>query len=646
MPNRSRFWGLSFWALASSLWVLASPPCWAGSGPRVRSSITRIELAPDGSARVRHQLRLEARSGVLRSFTLQGLDADAEPLPDARITRNDSGAGAPQPLELRLAGGRAELGLPRSASLPGKSFSIEFGYRTQLLRRGLLREQPGGQRMQLSWVGPRFEDSVDSVTLVVRTSPARLPPEPAAPDAEAGRARARAVGGPGIILSTLRRSPEWDELELVHAHVARREAARWQVLLDRALFAGTANPSDSPSDKPGKDPSASPGSSSSRGTNDSASAPAPEPEPSSEVELDGIWPAPEGGLPHPGSFWSLPCILVAAAGYGALLWLKARAVSRAAALRDCRVRPLLPGSATQRAVLAGLAVALASGAVIWLDAPLVGALILLLAVALATHRPPTSEARLRGPGEWQPLDAQTLQPERALPPPLPGAWLDVARLPGFALLLGLLASNGAAAFRLFQSSPYYGACLLLAGSALLPLFCTGRAGELPEPALAQSKRFLARVLKRLEGKAELVLQPLGRVCTGATELDELRLAIHPARGLRGLIGLELSLEQRSVLSGPSTGPVLVVRAADGSPCQRALPRQLSWSRGRSAEERAALVRPKLPSLALTVELVLELAAAASEAQGREGAPAAASAARPVSSGAPPRRRLRASPAGP
>ena len=620
MPNRSRFWGLSFWVLACSLLVL-SPPCWAGSGPRVLSSVTRIELAADGSARVRQELRLESSTGSLRGFALQGLDSDAEPLPDARITRNDSGAGAPQPLELHIAGGRGELSLARSASLPGKSFSIEFGYQTQLLRRGLLRELPGGQRMQLSWPGPSFDDGVDSVTLIVRTDAAGLPPDADDPEAETAAANARAVGGPGIIMSTLRRSAERDELELVRAHVARHEAPRWHVRLDRTLF----NP-------------AGPGS---------ANEPAPqlEPEPS-EVELDGIWPAPERGLPHPSGFWALLCILVAAVGYAALLWLKARAVAQAAALRGCQVRSLLPGSSTRRAALAGLSVALASGAVIWLDAPLAGALGLLLAVALATHRPPASAARLRGPGEWQPLDAQALQADTTPAPALPGAWLDVGRLQGFALLLGLLAANGAAALRLFQSSPYYGACLLLAGSALLPLFCTGRAAELPESALAQSKRFLSRVLKRLNGKAELVLQPLGRVCTGSSDLDELRLAIHPAHGLPGLIGMELALEQRPGLAGPSTGPVLVVRAADGSPCQRALPRQLSWSRGRSAEERAALVRPKLPSVALTAELLLELARAASESPAGESFPARASAARAVSADAPPRRRLRASPAVP
>lgn len=331
----------------------------------------------------------------------------------------------------------------------------------------------------------------------------------------------------------------------------------------------------------------------------------------SEVELDGIWPAPESGLRRLPASRVLPFLLAAALGYAGLVATKGRAVARASAQRNCPIRPLVPGRPTLHAVLAGLLLALASGAAIWLDAPVLGALALLLALLLASHRAPISETRLRGPGEWQALDSSTLA-HAAASLRLPGAWLDVGRVRGFSLLLGLLVLWTAAALRLFESSPYHGACLLLGSTALLPVFCTGRAAELPEPALAQSRRFLARVLKRLQGHGDLLVQALGRYCASAGELDELRLAIHPARGLPGLIGMELALEVRPGLAGQCAAPVIVIRAADGSPCQRALPRQLSWSRGRTAEERAALVRPKLPSVALSVELLLELAARASE----------------------------------
>jgi hypothetical protein len=609
MPSLSRVLRLASWVL-----LLASPlPCWAASGARVLSSVTRIEIASDGSARVRSELRVETSLGSLQSFAVEGLDPDAEPLPDAHITRTDLGPGpnTPQPLELRVAEGRATLDVGQRQGLPGKSFAIEFGYQTQLLSRGLIRDLPQLQRSELSWSGPSFDEGVDSVTLIVCTAAASLAPEAVDSSAEPGPAAGNPSAAPrnfGIIMSTLRRSAEQDELEVVRAHVARHEAPHWRIRLDRTLFAG------SPA---------------------LASAPAPLDTEPSEMDLDGIWPAPERGLSRLPAARVLPLLLAAALGYGCLVAAKGRAVARASALRNCQVRALVSGRAALHALLAGLLLALASAAVIWLDAPLPAALALLAALALASHRPPTSETPLRGPGEWQALDSSTLAPLAGASPRLPGAWLDVGRVQGFSLLLGLLALSTAAALRLFQTSPYHGACLLLGSTALLPVFCTGRAAELPEPSLAQSRRFLARVRKRLKGKEDLMVQALGRFCAGASEVDELRLAIHPARGLPGLIGIELALEFRPGLAGQSASPVIVIRASDGSPCQRALPRQLSWSRGRSAEERAALVRPKLPSVALSVELILELAARASESPGAN--------AEPVSASAPPRRRLRASP---
>jgi hypothetical protein len=51
---------------------------------------------------------------------------------------------------------------------------------------------------------------------------------------------------------------------------------------------------------------------------------------------------------------------------------------------------------------------------------------------------------------------------------------------------------------------------------------------------------------------------------------------------------------------------VVVRVAEGSSSQRALPRGLTWTRGRSAEERAALIRPQLAAVSSTRDLLYEL----------------------------------------
>ncbi|MEY4549090.1 MAG: hypothetical protein RL685_5285 [Pseudomonadota bacterium] len=568
-------WGLVLFGLLG--W---SRPSWAADA-RVVSSITTLELETDGSARIRQQLHLETASGALQTLEVSGIAADAQLSPEAHALRTDHGAAATaaSPLDLILQDGRATLTPPQV--LRGKSFTVEFGYELLLTEHGALRLLSDGQHAELVWVGSIFEEAPDSATLVVRAIAATQPPKAADPSTE----RVLAGGAnSGIVLSTLRRSAETDELEVV-LRLSRGEAPRWRILLDRNVLEATTAP------------------------------PVVEESALASVDLDGIWPEPEHRTPRVPLTHVLPWVLAAALGYALLVTAKSRAVRRAAALRDCQVLALVRMSANQRAAACGLLLAAASVAVLWLDSPPLGALTLLVALALASYRPATFETRLRGPGQWQPLDAAALEPVPA--PALPGAWLDVGRAPGAVLLLTLLAGVSTLALRVFERSPYHGACLLLASVALLPVFCTGRAAELPAPPLAESRRFLRRALRRLAGKGELVAQPLGRSCTGASELDELRLAIHPTRALEGLIGIELAIELQPSLAGQSSSPVVIVRAAEGSLCQRALPRQLSWTRGRSAEERAALVRPKLPSVALAVALVRELSAAASEPPANE-----------------------------
>jgi hypothetical protein len=114
------------------------------------------------------------------------------------------------------------------------------------------------------------------------------------------------------------------------------------------------------------------------------------------------------------------------------------------------------------------------------------------------------------------------------------------------------------------------------------------------------------------------------------EVDELRLSITPSRPVPGLLGLELGIELRERLGGHSARPVVVVRAAEGSDCQRALPRGITWMRGRNAEERASLVRPKLPDATTSVALIQELLSLMSAPPSPE--PAAKKASRSAGSG--------------
>jgi hypothetical protein len=257
-----------------------------------------------------------------------------------------------------------------------------------------------------------------------------------------------------------------------------------------------------------------------------------------------------------------------------------------------------------RALGAGGSLAAAGAVALFGDPPLLAAVALLVAMAFAAHAPPEREPRVLGPGEWKLLEATAFGQRR--PAPVPGAWLDAGRVRGFVLLAALLAGVVFAASRAFASSPFSGACILLAGAAFLPIFCTGRAGELPVDTLGHSARFLSAVARQLGRSGALLVTPIGRSAGTNGELDELRLSIAPARPVPGLLGLELGLELVPGITGPSARPVVIVRAAEGSECQRALPRGLTWTRGRSTDERASLVRPKLPTVTLSAALIQEL----------------------------------------
>lgn len=536
--------------------------------PVVESSRTELELGRDGSAVVRHALVLVAQGAPLREFSLDGVDEDARLSGAATLTRLDDAPdrGAPIALDARVFEGRIHVSVPAGERARGRRFSLSLAYTSELRERGLLKASASGGDAELAWLGPRFADGVDAVTLVVRTPSALTPPR-AAPDAQGTDGEQNF----GAVMSTLRRSSEHDELELVRAHVARGEAVTWRVLLDEALLgpapSSTAARQTRPSERTG-------------------------PRQHTASALSRHWPV---------------CLALGLLLAG-LVRVKRRYVEAAAALRHCRARPLI--RVPWRAPLAGVALGGALAASLGSASPLVAAALFLAAIALSAHRPPDATPELRGPGAWRTLDASAF--ERVPAPSLPGAWLDASRPQGVAALVVALSAVGGLASHRFATSPYQGTWALLAGSVLLSIFCTGRAAELPVDMLDQSRRFLGSLQRRLARERDLVVTPLGRFAAAGDTLDELRLAVAPSRPVPGLLGLEVGLELHAGLAGFRTSPVVVVRAADGSACQRALPRGLTWTRGRTGDERACLVRPRLPSVAQSVSLLRELLAEMAE----------------------------------
>ena len=99
---------------------------------------------------------------------------------------------------------------------------------------------------------------------------------------------------------------------------------------------------------------------------------------------------------------------------------------------------------------------------------------------------------------------------------------------------------------------------------------------------------------------------LSRFPEGQPEPDELRLLIEPPRMPAGLVAIELGLEYQVASGAVVDLPCLIVRARDDSAAYYALPRNVTWSRGRSASERVALLRPKLPTRAMCAQLIEEV----------------------------------------
>lgn len=551
---------------------------WVEKG--VQSSTITLEIAADGTAVVQHEIGLGLRGERFKSFTLPGIDADARLVGSATAIRTDGERPAePLVLEASLTDDGLVLRVAVKNGAVGRSFLLRFAYRTDLLGRGLLREQPGSGKVELDWSGPRFEDGVDSATLLVRTAPAATAPEvpidSIAPPSDTNDVAdgTRANGNYGTVVSTLRRSNTSDEIELVRPHTAKNEAVHWRLKLDAGLFER----------EPASDPTVA--------TAPSAPAPA-----SARASVHG---SPANTRTHALAWAALLGIV-----YALLVALKSHWTTRAALLGGCHARALIDLPRSLRIGLAGLCFSIAATLVMVWEAPVLAALALIAAMLLAAQRSPELDPTLRGPGEWRPLGADAFELKPA--PPVPGAWLDAGRAPGFVLLALLLCGWGFAAASLYTASPYEGACALLASAALLPLFCTGRQRDLPLDPLRYGKVFFRRLSKRLKKKGELSSTPLGRFAEANGEVDELRLALQPDKSLPGLLGLEVALEFHHGIGGAGATPVVLLRAADGSPCYRALPRELVWTRGRTAEERVSLIEPRVPTLAVCEALVREL----------------------------------------
>lgn len=543
--------------------LFAALPARAWVETRVTGHSAVVDVERNGTAIVTHELGIRLRGGPLSELPLAGVDGDAEPLPDATLICTDDPKFGTVPLTVeRQPDGSLKLTVERERGLRTGSYVFRFSYRTQLAKRELIRRV--GSHVELRWVGPRFEDGLDSARVTFRTPEASAAPTLPSPGASPGTVNELDELG-GVFIGNLRRAPGKDELEIVRPHVARGEPAVWRVWVAESAFDGFAA-----------------GSTPRTGT--------------------ALVSRELGESPRERLLWLLGA-LGAGLSFGLLLFVKWRSFQAAATLRSAQAAALVPLTVGVRAALGGVLLGLAviAGGR-WDEPTLVGALLLGAMASAALYAKP-GRAAPRGPGQWLPLseaDAFTRDSTR-----LPGRFLDASTLPGKLTLALLMAGLLALHFVVRKHSPYRAVELLLGGAVLLPVFLTGRARELPVVPGGDPQGSLRRLLGGLRRRG-LRAVPLARLPRGSSHADELRLLVQPRGALAGLQAIEIGADHAVGLGGIVAEPYVLLRVREGSACATALLGQLTFQRGRKADERVAVLRPKLPTIAETLALVSEL----------------------------------------
>ena len=563
----------------------------------VRSHVATIDVDRAGKALVTEDLVLAVRGGPLPGFELSGVDLDAEPLPGATVASVPSSRVQLPVTPLLLDkrdDGTLKIEIDRDKGLRTGVYAFRFQYRTNLLGRDLIRRE--GNEAEVRWIGPRFEQGIDSARVVFRLPAGPTPP--VLPDVSKSTGRIEdgdALGG--VFIGNLHRLADKDELDIVRPHISRGEPVLWRVRVSAKAFDAFANP-----------------------------LPVPRFEKASSTHALALG---QGAQSRQRLTWWAAAALAALA-YAFVVAAKWRYFSVLCGARAAVAKALVPLPVGLRAAASGTLLAAAFVSAAWFDQATLGAALLVLAMAFACQYATPTKIVLRGPGQWLPLsDGEAFARTVA---PMSGRFLDAGTWPGltvFALLCGLLAI--AACFA-FARAPYQALLLVLGSASLLPLFFTGRAAQLPPDLATRPRALLAGLASRLRRAPGIKVVAWARIPEGSPDADELRLLVQVPGARRGLLGVEIGVEYGAALGGSAAAPFVLIRAREGSAVVSALPRELVWTRGRKAEERAAVLRPRLPTRAHCERLLLELVeqlrdpepGTGQRSRSTRGAPAAAS----------------------
>ena len=402
--------------------ALMAPAAHAGGWQEAHetSDDVRVEVGADGVANVQHHLRYRVVAGHFKELDLAGIDTHAELVPEAVLTPEKGGKETPARIEMSAkTRGTVRILIDEGKGITRGAYTVDVKYRLDLV--GLKMLTRDGAMWKIAWTAPPASEGHDGARVTF--------------DIPAAATEPRLAGEATTTLATLRRGAERDELELVRPHVSRGDAVVWQARVDPKAFPRVSSPELRP-------------------------------------------PPPVETAPPSLLASNLARVLVAvgfAALAGALAILlrgKRQAVRAMASEAGMQARPVLTLPWGLGPFVYGVMTAGALATLLWSN-PLVGAGLVIVAMAIAAHRSPAPIVKPRRPGSWEPVPMVTARAPR------PEGMLDIGGWSGrIVFALGLVAM-AAAAYFLRTKVPQIALALPLASVALVPIFVTGTRAQMP-----------------------------------------------------------------------------------------------------------------------------------------------------------------------
>lgn len=504
-----------------------------------------VSLDRAGLAHVEHRVRYRVVAGKMQSFDLPTIDMEAQIAPEVSIVTEDgtrltahaegiSGKAAARDLpdvDPSSQVVRVTVDDPKGLKRGTYAFVVAYdldGWKTKHLSKD-------GSLVRISFKQPPSVEGRDAARAVFRLPPGPTEPRILVKDDGNGE------DGEGTALVTLRRSAEVDELELVRAHVSRGEVVSWAVRADSKAFAAS----------------------------------------STAAAAEAIEHAKVAPKDRKRSAVFVCIALALGLAFGAFFGRKSRAFGLEVARLGLVPRPLVPLPSWARSPIFALSFA-AGLSMSVLSSPLVGAIGLLVAMlVLVELRPRKKGFRVRGPGEWKPLPKST--GESASPGRL-SPWIDATSPRGAMVFLGLFAASYGFGVLAERWVPGTEVLAPVAAMALLPLFFSGVAGQLPSAALGRTLKLLRPLSDRIAKHTELRAKLYGRMPAGDARWDEARLRAMPRGAMPGVRGFEVGVVESRTLTGFLPTPEVLVRVFDGSAAHT----RLEGSRDAQLAARSAL----------------------------------------------------------